>query len=72
MATTQAELDAAIAVRNAGALRVAYEGRTVDYGSVDELTKAINLMRQDLADAANATTATQRIRQVQVFSDDGF
>lgn len=72
MATTQADLDALIAARNSGALRVSVNGRQVEYRSITELNGAIQAARADLEDALNAGTPNQRTRRVLLYSDDGF
>lgn len=72
MATTQADLDALIAARNSGALRVSVNGRQVEYRSIAELNAAIQAARAEIEDAANAGTPNRRTRRVLLYSDDGF
>jgi hypothetical protein len=48
-------------------LRVSYEGRSVEYRSVQELKDAIAEVKSSI----NAGTTT-RIRQIRMYSDKGF
>ena len=64
MATTQADLDALIAARNAGAKLVELpSGGRVIYNSLDDLNKAIGMAQRDLAVA----TGTVPVRRVKIW-----
>ena len=69
MAYTQTQLEALEQALASGTLRVTYEGRTVEYRSVDELKKAIAEVK-----AAMAATdpATPRSRVLRVYTEKGF
>ena len=61
MATTQAELDALVRARNSGVLRVSYEGKSIEYRSMDDLLKAIAAAQAEL-DAAAASPSARQVR----------
>lgn len=69
MSYTQAQIEALEQALASGTLRVTYEGRTVEYRSVDELKKAIAEVKAALA-AADPTVARSRI--VRVYTEKGF
>lgn len=56
MSWTQAELDALKAAYASGTLRVSYDGKTVEYGSADDLKKRI----QTIENAINAAGGNPR------------
>lgn len=49
MAWTQGELDALKAAYARGTLRVSYEGKTVEYGSQDDLIRRIRTIEREVA-----------------------
>ncbi len=49
MAWTQAEFDALKAAYAAGTLRVSYDGRTVEYGSEQDLIRRIRIIEREIA-----------------------
>ena len=49
MTWTQSELDALRRAYAAGTLRVSYDGRTVDYGSADDLLSRIRTIERAMA-----------------------
>lgn len=62
MATTQAELDAIKAARNRGVLRWSYDGRTLEYRSLEEMDRIIGRMERELGSGAvPLRTATARV-----------
>ena len=63
MAFSQLELDALKQAFAAGALRVTFEGKTVEYGNADDLLKRIRVIEADIA-----ATATGRQRPVAGFA----
>lgn len=52
MAWTEAELDALRRAYAAGTTRVAYDGKSVDYGSASDLLGRIRLIEHEMAGAA--------------------
>ena len=52
MAWTQAELDALKRAYASGTLRVAYDGKTVEYGSEADLIRRIRTIESEMAAAA--------------------
>lgn len=48
MSYTQTQLDALQDALASGELRVSYDGKTVEYRSVDELSKAIKIVQSGL------------------------
>lgn len=50
-----------------GTLRVTYEGKTVEYRSLDEIARAINTVSRELDKAGG----TKRARQVRLRSSRG-
>jgi predicted GTPase len=69
MAYTQSQLEALEQALASGTLRVSYEGRSVEYRSVDELKKAIVEVKAGLA-AADPAKPSSRI--VRVYTEKGF
>ncbi len=69
MAFTQSQLEALEAALASGTLRVSYEGRSVEYRSVDELKKAIAEVKASLA-AADPTTPRSRV--IRLYTEKGF
>lgn len=49
MSWTTAELDALRRSYASGTLRVSYEGKTVEYGSADDLLKRIRTIEREMA-----------------------
>ena len=56
MSYTDAQLVALESALASGTLRVTYDGRTVEYRSVDELSKAIRIVRAALTPATPRLT----------------
>lgn len=52
MAWTETELDALRRAYASGTTRVAYDGKSVDYGSADDLLTRIRLIEREMACAA--------------------
>ncbi len=52
MAYSQTELDALKAAYAQGILRLTYEGKTVEYGSADDLLRRIRVIEGELAAAS--------------------
>jgi roadblock/LC7 domain-containing protein len=69
MAYTESQLEALEAALASGTLRVSFEGRSVEYRSVDEIKKAIAEVKAGLA---SANPATPRTRMIRVFTEKGF
>jgi hypothetical protein len=69
MAYTESQLEALEAALASGTLRVSFEGRSVEYRSVDEIKKAIAEVKAGLA---VANPATPRTRMIRVFTEKGF
>jgi hypothetical protein len=69
--TTIAELktrrDALSAQRSSGVARVSYDGKTVDYRSIAEIDRAIEVLDRDIATAEGRKI----IRQVRVITTKG-
>lgn len=57
MSYTQSELDALRRAFAAGTLRVSYDGRTVEYGSADDLLKRIRTIEREVATPARPPVA---------------
>jgi hypothetical protein len=55
MAWTTAELDALKRAYASGTLRVSYDGRSVEYGSADDLLKRIRTIEAEIAATSGAT-----------------
>jgi len=55
MGWTTAELDALKRAYASGTLRVSYDGRTVEYGSADDLLKRIRTIESEIASSSAAT-----------------
>ncbi len=51
MAISQAQVDALEAALTSGELRVSYDGRTVEYRSIDDLKKAIAYCKGEISAA---------------------
>jgi len=49
MAWTQTELDALKAAYASGTLRVSYDGRTVQYGTEDDLIRRIRVIEREIS-----------------------
>lgn len=62
---TQAELDALKRAYAQGALRVSYEGRTVEYGSAEDLLSRIRTIEREMV-----TGRTRRSHSFASFSKD--
>jgi hypothetical protein len=69
MAYTQTQLIALEAALASGTLRVTFEGRSIEYRSVDELKKAIAEVKAGLA-AADPTRP--RTRVIRTYTSKGF
>ena len=52
MSWTQAELDALKKAYGSGTLRVSYDGRSVEYGSAEDLLRRIRTIASDMAASA--------------------
>ena len=52
MVWTQSELDALKAAYASGTLRVSYDGRSVEYGSEDDLMRRIRVVERGIAAVA--------------------
>lgn len=63
MAFSQLELDALKSAYAAGALRVTFEGKTVEYGNADDLLKRIRVITAEIA-----ATTTGNARPVAGFA----
>jgi roadblock/LC7 domain-containing protein len=69
MAYTQTQLEALEAALASGTLRVSFEGRSLEYRSVDELKKAIAEIKAALA---AADPAAPRSRVLRIYTGKGF
>jgi roadblock/LC7 domain-containing protein len=69
MPYTQTQLEALEAALASGTLRVSFEGRSLEYRSVDELKKAIAEVK---AAMAAADPARPRSRVIRVHTTKGF
>jgi roadblock/LC7 domain-containing protein len=69
MAYSQAQLEALEAALASGTLRVTFEGRSLEYRSVDELKKAIAEVK---AAMAAADPAGPRSRVIRTYTTKGF
>lgn len=67
MATTQAQLDALIAMRNSGVLRTSNGRFSAEFRSLAELDRAIAAAQADLGQASGATA----VRRVNIIADKG-
>ena len=67
MAYTTTQLSALESALASGALRVSYEGRSVEYRSIDDLKKAIAEVKSGINSGS-----TTRVRQIRMYSDKGF
>lgn len=67
MAILQEQLDALKAARASGELRVSYDGRSVEYRSIAELTAAIAAVQAEIDDAA----ATPPARVIRTYAGRG-
>ena len=52
MAYTQTELDALKAAFAAGVLRLTYDGKSVEYGSAEDMLRRISVIEGEIAQAA--------------------
>lgn len=68
MAYTTTQLAALQAALASGELRVTFEGRSVEYRSIEDLMKAIAVVE----DALNAAAGTPIVRQIRMSSSSGF
>jgi len=59
--------DALSAQRSSGVARVSYDGKTVDYRSIAEIDRAIEVLDRDIA----AAEGRKIIRQVRVITSKG-
>ena len=66
-AELRARRDALTAQRSSGVARVSYDGKTVDYRSVAEIDRAIEVLDRDIATAEGRKI----IRQVRVITTKG-
>lgn len=57
MAWTQTELDAVRRAYASGTLRVSYDGKSVEYGSADDLLKRIRTIESEMATIAGSPRA---------------
>ncbi|MEO5375967.1 MAG: hypothetical protein H7840_17210 [Alphaproteobacteria bacterium] len=58
MAWTQGELDALKRAYAAGTLRVSYEGKSVEYGSAEDLLSRIRTIEREMAGTAGKSRST--------------
>lgn len=63
----RARRDALAAQRSSGVARVSYDGKTVDYRSIAEIDRAIEVLDRDIATAEGRKI----IRQVRVITTKG-
>jgi hypothetical protein len=70
MAYTQTQLDALKAALASGELRVTFEGRSVEYRSIDDLQKAIAAVSAEVT--ATTSGAAPRVRLVRIATSSGF
>ena len=66
-AELRARRDALTAQRSSGVARVSYDGKTVDYRSLAEIDRAIEVLDRDIATAEGRKI----IRQVRVITTKG-
>ena len=66
-AELRARRDALTAQRSSGVARVSYDGKTVDYRSIAEIDRAIEVLDRDIATAEGRKI----IRQVRVITTKG-
>jgi hypothetical protein len=59
--------DALLAQRSSGVARVSYDGKTVDYRSIAEIDRAIEVLDREIA----AAEGRKIIRQVRVITSKG-
>jgi roadblock/LC7 domain-containing protein len=69
MAYSQTQLEALEAALASGTLRVSFEGRSLEYRSVDELKKAIAEIKAALA---AADPVVPRSRVLRIYTGKGF
>jgi len=69
MAYSQTQLEALEAALASGTLRVTFEGRSLEYRSVDELKKAIAEVKASLA---AADPVRPRSRVIRAYTSKGF
>jgi roadblock/LC7 domain-containing protein len=69
MAYTESQLEALEVALASGTLRVTFEGRSIEYRSVDELKKAIAEVKAALA---AADPAQPRSRVIRTYTSKGF
>ena len=60
MAYSQTELDALKAAYAQGILRITYDGKTVEYGSADDLLRRIRVIEGEMAADSGATLPVGR------------
>lgn len=61
MAFTQSDVDAMQAAIGSGVRKVTFaDGRSTEYQNLDAMLSALNIMRGDVAKAANAATRNRR------------
>jgi hypothetical protein len=63
----KARREALAAQRSSGVARVSYDGKTVDYRSIAEIDRAIEVLDRDIA----AAEGRKIIRQVRVITSKG-
>jgi hypothetical protein len=66
-AELRARREALVAARSSGVARVSYDGKTVDYRSVAEIDRAIEVLDRDIA----AAEGRRIVRQVRVTTTKG-
>lgn len=69
MAFTTAQLTALEEAIASGSLEVTYEGKTIKYASIDDLTKRYNFVQAKLIEQGDLTSAASRTTLAQ-FSKD--
>lgn len=70
MALSQDNLDAIDAAIASGQLRLTFDGRTVEYRSIDDLIKARAHVARIVSGAASGATRTAPRHQLASFADD--
>jgi len=66
-ATLRARRDALSAQRSSGVARVSYDGKTVEYRSVDEIDRALEALDREIA----AAEGRRIVRQLRVTTTKG-
>lgn len=67
MAVTQQDIDALNAAIASGERVVVLNGQSVTYRSIDDLIKARNDLRQEMADAATSASGKRRVKRAYAY-----